>query len=86
VVAHIDELLKFESGRKVKMGRKARHQMTAELVKAERKAVKIVRNSKQKEARKWEAKGKSTMIKWLSSSISKRGDRKENPDRDKDGS
>jgi hypothetical protein len=69
-----------------KMGRKARHQMTAELEKAERKAVKIVRNSKQKEARKWEAKGKSTMIKWLSSSISKRGDRKENPDRDKDGS
>ena len=48
-VAHIDELLKFESGRKVKMRRKARHQMTAELVKAERKAVKIVRNSKQKE-------------------------------------
>ena len=68
------------------MGRKARHQMTAELVKAERKAVEIVRNSKQKEAQKWEAKGKSTMIKWLSSSISKRGDRKENPDRDKDGS
>ena len=41
-VAHIDELLKFESGLKVKMGRKARHQMTAELEKAERKAVKIV--------------------------------------------
>ena len=57
--------------------------MTAELEKVERKAAKIVRNSKQKEARKWEAKGKSTITKWLSSSISKRDDRKENPDRDK---
>ena len=60
--------------------------MTAELQKSETKAVKIVRNSKQKEARKWEAKERSTMIKWLSSSISKRGGRKENPGRDKDGS
>ena len=73
-VAHIDEMLKFESGSKVKMGRKARHQMTAKLGKAERKAVKMVPNSKQKEA----GNGKSTMAKWLSSSISKRDDRKEN--------
>jgi F0F1-type ATP synthase membrane subunit b/b' len=49
------------------MGRKARHQMTAELKKAERKAVKIVRNSKQKKARKWEAKGKSTMTSFVRS-------------------
>jgi hypothetical protein len=62
-VAHIDEMLKFESGSKVKMGRKARHQMTAKLGKAERKAVKMVPNSKQKEA----GNGKSTMAKWLSS-------------------
>ena len=27
-VAHINEMLNFESGSKVKMGRKARHQMT----------------------------------------------------------
>jgi hypothetical protein len=60
--------------------------MTAELEKAERKASEIVCNSEQKEARKWEAKGKSTMTKWLSSSISNRDDRKENPDRDNDGS
>jgi hypothetical protein len=41
--------------------------MTTELEKVERKAAEIVRNSEQKEARKWEAKGKSTMTKWLSS-------------------
>ena len=60
--------------------------MTAELEKVERKTAKVVHNSKQKGARKWEAKGKSTMTKWLTSSISNRDDRKENPDRDKDGS
>jgi hypothetical protein len=57
--------------------------MTAELEKVERKTAKVAHNSKQKEARKWEAKGKSTMTKWLTSSISNRDDRKENPDRDK---
>jgi hypothetical protein len=60
--------------------------MTDQLDKAERKTAKVLRNSKQKEARKWEAKGKSTMAIWLNSSISKRDDRNENPDRDKDES
>jgi 16S rRNA U1498 N3-methylase RsmE len=46
--AHIDELLKFESGRKIKMSRKARHQMTDQLEKAERKTAKVLRNSKQR--------------------------------------
>jgi hypothetical protein len=48
------------------------------------KAAKSERNAKQTEARKWEKNGESTMAKLLSTSISKRDDRKENPDRDKD--
>ena len=43
--AHIDELLKFEPGRKIKMSRKARHQMTDQLEKAESKTAKVLRVS-----------------------------------------
>jgi hypothetical protein len=77
-VAHIDELLKFESGSKVKM--------TAKIGKARKKEANSERNAKQTEARKWEKSGKITMARWIRSGISKRDDRKENPDRDKDAS
>ena len=85
-VAHIDELLKIESGSKVKIRRNARHQMTARIGKAAKKAVNSERNARQVGARKWGGNGETTVARWLSSSISKRDDRKENPDRDQDDS
>jgi hypothetical protein len=60
--------------------------MTAKIGKAMKKAANSERNAKQIEARKWEKNGKTTLARWLSSRISKRDDRKENPDRDKDDS
>ena len=57
--------------------------MTAKMGKAVKKAENSQRNAKQIEDRKWEKAGKKTMARWLSSEISNRDDRKENPDRDK---
>jgi hypothetical protein len=45
-VAHIDEMLKFESGSRVKMRRKARHPMTAKIGKAMKKKANSERNAK----------------------------------------
>ena len=45
-VTHIDEMLKFESGSKVKMRRKAMHQMTAKIGKAMKKKANSERNAK----------------------------------------
>jgi hypothetical protein len=85
-LAHIDEFLKCESGSKVKMRRKERHQMAAMIGKARKKEANSERSAKQIEARKWEKSGKSTMGRWINSGISERDDRKEKPDRDKDDS
>ena len=57
--------------------------MTAKMGKAVKKAENSQRSAKQIEDRKWEKAGKKTMARWLSSGISNRDDRKENPDRDK---
>jgi hypothetical protein len=46
-------------------------------------ASKLTRDARKKEDRKWEKNGMTTMAKWLNMGISKRDDRKENPDRDK---
>jgi hypothetical protein len=75
-VAHIDELLKSESGRRVKVGRKERHQITGKVRKAMKKAADSQRNAKKIESRNWEKTGKITMARWLSPSISNRDDRK----------
>jgi hypothetical protein len=68
------------------MRRKERHQMTARIGKARKKEANSDRNAKQTGARTWEKNGKITMARWIGSGISKRDDRKENPDRDKDDS
>ena len=60
--------------------------MSAKIGKAREKEANSERNAKQTEARKWEKSGKITMARWIRSGISKRDDRKENPDRDKDDS
>ena len=82
-MVHIDEMLKFDSGSQVKMRRTERHQLTAKMGKAVKKAEKSQRSAKQIEDRKWEKAGEKTMARWLSPGISSRDDRKENPDRDK---
>jgi hypothetical protein len=73
-------MLKPDSGSQVKVGRTERHQLTAKMGKAAKKAENSQRSAKRIEDRKWEKAGKNTMAKWLSSGISKRDDRKENPD------
>jgi hypothetical protein len=60
----IDEMLKFESGSQVKMGRKERYQMTAKMGKAMQKEADSQRNAKKIESRKWEKTGKTTMAKF----------------------
>jgi hypothetical protein len=92
-LVHIDEILKIDSGSSVKirvgpmkMRRTERHPLTAKIGKAVKKAENSQCKAKRIEDRKWEKDGKNTMAKWLSSGISKRDNRKENPDRDKEDS